>query len=70
VSKAETAHTTDAEARLLHAVLDQARETLFISINGTPEDLQRSLGKLNLACKAHWDWRVEKLLNGEDGTKP
>jgi len=53
--------TPDDEALLLHAVLNQARETLFVSIKGTPEDLQRSLGKLNLACKAHWDWRTERI---------
>jgi hypothetical protein len=56
--KPEERHTTDDEARLLHDVLNQARETLLISIKGTPEELQRSLGKLNLACKAHWDWKT------------
>lgn len=44
----------------LTAVLDQARETLFVSIKGDAIDLQASLGKLNLACKAHWDWQTEK----------
>ena len=49
------------EVRLLTAVLNQARETLLVSIKGTSEDLQRSLGKLNLACKAHWDWETGKI---------
>lgn len=49
---------SDEELRILTAVLDQARETLLVGIRGTPEDLSRSLGKLNLACKAHWDWQT------------
>jgi hypothetical protein len=52
--------TSDEEALILHAVLNQARETLLVGIRGTPEDLARSLGKLNLACKAHWDWQTAK----------
>lgn len=60
-----TAHTTDEEALLLHAVLDQARETLLVSIKGTPEHLQQSLGKLNLACLAHWNWRGEKIRKAD-----
>lgn len=49
------------ELLILKAVLNQARETLLVSIKGTPEDLQRSLGRLNLACKAHWDLETKKI---------
>lgn len=53
---------SDEEARLLHDVLNLARETLFIGIKGSPEELQRSLGRLNLACKAHWDWQTGRYI--------
>ena len=59
-------HTPDEEARLLHAVLDQARETLLVSIKGTPDELQKSLGKLNMRCKAHYDWRTAKVEVQQD----
>ena len=49
------------ESVILSAILNQARETLLIGIKGTPEELQRSLGKLNLACKAHWDWQSQRV---------
>jgi hypothetical protein len=58
------ARTPDEEASLLHDVLNLARETLFIGVKGSPEELQRSLGRLNLACKAHWDWHTATLLTG------
>jgi hypothetical protein len=58
------ARMPDGEARLLHDVLNMARETLFIGIKGSPEELQRSLGRLNLACKAHWDWHTATLMTG------
>lgn len=62
-----TGRTSDEEAAILHAVLNQARETLFVSLKGSPEELQRSLGKLNLACKAHYDWRTEKVRPASTG---
>jgi hypothetical protein len=49
------------ENLLLTAVINRARETLLVSIKGTPEDLEISLGKLNLACIAHWDWRTQRV---------
>jgi len=51
---------------ILESVLNQARETLFISIKGTPEQLQASLGKLNLVCQKEWDWRAQKIAAGQD----
>lgn len=61
VACSESERTTDAEALLLHDVLNRARETLLVSIKGSPDELQRSLGRLNIACKAHWDWQTEKV---------
>ena len=57
------------ENKILTDVLNQARETLLISIKGTPEALQRSLGKLNLACKVHWDWQT-KRIPGDEAEQP
>ena len=69
-SKAEIAPTNAAtlaeENVILTDVLNQARETLLVSINGTLEDLQRSLGKLSIVCKSHWDWNTERFnMNAE-----
>ena len=63
-SRITPSETPLRENELLTAVLNQARETLLVSIKGTPEDLQRSLGKLNLVCKAHWEWQTERMVNG------
>lgn len=52
----------EAEYRLLKAVLDQARETLLVFLRGSPEAQTKSLGKLNLACKAHWDWETARRI--------
>ncbi len=61
---ATEAKQVDEEHQLLHDVLNRARETLLVSIKGTPLDLQNSLGKLNMACKAHFDWRGKKIAKG------
>jgi len=58
------------EVILLTNVLNRARETLLISIKGTPEELQRSLGRLNLACKAHWGWQTERLKTQQQQAAP
>jgi hypothetical protein len=55
-----------SELIILTDVLSRAREALLVSIKGSPEDLQRSLGKLNLACKAHWDWQTERMQRESD----
>lgn len=65
----EGGRTSDEEALLLQAVLNQARETLLVGIRGTSEDLAASLGKLNLACKAHWDWQTERRRPQNGGSK-
>lgn len=54
----ETART---ENLLLTSVLNQARETLLVFLRDDAEAQTKSLGKLNLACKAHWDWQTERM---------
>ena len=49
-----------AEVLILTDVLNLARQALLVSIKGTPDDLGSALGKLNLACKAHWDWQTAR----------
>lgn len=49
-----------AELSILRDILNQARCTLLVGIKA-PEDLNKSLGNLNLICKKHWDWQTETL---------
>lgn len=53
--------------RLLEAVLQQARMTLLVSIKCDEAALQRSLGNLNLACKAVWDCETKLLAAAKGG---
>lgn len=49
------------ENKLLRDVLGCATATLFISVKGTPEELGPSLGRLSIACRAHWNWKTERF---------